>query len=488
MFRIFQSRFVVALAAIGICALASSRSAFGQATFGQTSVSDSQAFAYQAPAPAIAPQPSVPATPPAAAPAPAVPNAAAPTPSAPNAGVPSPGNVAEAPISSTPGLAGAAGATQSFSLAPTPNMIGDLLGSNYQIVLLKETGMAVYGASLPLAGGDRIEKISEDTSPIPTDRVFADFNHFTAAAITSDGRLIDVNRYTVGIEKTFFDGICSIEVRAPIENGLSSNQSNPPGPNDNEGTVLGDVSITAKCLVARSDTWAASVGLQLCLPTAPDVSDTPVSFEVVSIKNDSVHLEPFVGLLLTPNCRLFSISYLQFDFDANGDPVTLQMLPGGPVMYEGRLRDPTFMYVDMSVGYWLFDARNESRCAWLLGGVSGIAPIVEMHYTTSLQAFSTHVATITTEFAREDILDMTGGLAFQLGPCSNLTLGACAAANKRARQTIRFRIDRPIRPPLLSRTALARSIRRHTSPKRKRGCAPQRLPPRSRFGPVWDNE
>ena len=309
-------------------------------------------------------------------------------------------------------------------------MIGDLLGGNYMFLTGELTGKLPSGGNIPVAGGDRQGKISEDTSPIPTDRVFFDFNHFNSAALTSDGRLIDVNRYTFGVEKTFFDGACSIEIRAPIVSGLSANEFVPLAASDNQGTVLGDVSIIPKWLFARADTWAASVGMSISLPTAPDASNTVDSEEITRIKNESLHLEPFVGLLLAPSPRLFSISYIQLDFDANGSPVTSQLIggqPAGPVIYDGRLRDPTFLYVDVSVGYWLFDARDESRRSWLLGGyVSGIAPIVELHYTTSLQAFSTHVSTITSPYAGEDTLDLTGGLAFQLGPMSNLTLAACA--------------------------------------------------------------
>ena len=309
-------------------------------------------------------------------------------------------------------------------------MIGDLLAGNYMFLTGELTGKLPSGGNIPVAGGDRPGKISEDTSPIPTDRVFADFNHFNSAALTSDGRVIDVNRYTFGVEKTFFDGACSIEIRAPIVSGLAANESVPVGDNDNEGTVLGDVSIIPKWLFAKADTWAASVGVSISLPTAPDVSNTVASAEITRIKDESLHLEPFVGLLLAPNSRLFSISYIQLDFDANGSPVTSQLVDGAnvsPAVYDGRLRDPTLLYVDVSVGYWLFDARDESRGSWALGGyVSGIAPIVELHYTTSLQAFSNHVSTITSAFAGEDILDMTGGLAFQLGPMSNLTLAACA--------------------------------------------------------------
>ena len=37
--------------------------------------------------------------------------------------------------------------------------------------------------------------------------------------------------------------------------------------------------------------------------------------------NQSVHLLPFVGGIWTPNDRLFCLGFIQFDIDANGDPV-----------------------------------------------------------------------------------------------------------------------------------------------------------------------
>ena len=414
--RLFRSKCVVALAMTGIAALALPKGAFAQSV-----VADFQAAPPQTPAAPTAPGNTVPP-----APSPPSPAVAAPNSTAPNSNA-----IAEAQTTSTPGIGGA-GAAQQFSLATTPNMIGDLLGGNYMFVTGEFSGKLPTGGNIPIAGGDRQGKISEDTSPIPTDRVFADYNHFNSAALTSDGRVIDVNRYTFGVEKTFFDGACSIEIRAPIVSGLSANEFVPVGASDNEGTALGDVSIIPKWLFARADTWAASVGMSISLPTAPDVSNTVETAEITRIEDESLHLEPFVGLLLAPSTRLFSISYVQLDFDANGSPVTSRLLGGqpvggGPTIYDGRLRDPTFLYVDVSVGYWLFDVRDESRGSWALGGyVSGIAPIVEMHYTTSLQAFSTHVSTVSSPFAGEDTLDMTAGLSFQLGPMSNLTLAACA--------------------------------------------------------------
>ena len=54
-------------------------------------------------------------------------------------------------------------------------------------------------------------KIGDDTSPLPVDRVFFDYNHFHNALLTANGQDISLNRYTFGLEKTYFDGMTSVE-------------------------------------------------------------------------------------------------------------------------------------------------------------------------------------------------------------------------------------------------------------------------------------
>lgn len=326
---------------------------------------------------------------------------------------------AQPPLPAMPGICAVP-----FSLATTPNMIGDLPDGNYEILPDQLPIIGIRGL-LAVAADDRRAKISEDSSPIPTDRVFFDFNHFNSAELTIDGHIIDMDRTTFGLEKTFFGGSCSIEVRLPIITGVRANESEPVAVDGNEGTALGNVSITSKWLFAKSATWGSSVGLTVDVPTAPDVSDSLAQFETTTIKNDSVHLEPFVGLLLAPNSRLFSISYLQVDADTNGSPVTSQYF-GGPIYNDGRFYDSTLMHVDISVGYWLYDRRIESLNTLGHGSlIGGIAPIVEFHYTTALESLSHHASTLSGEYAGEDILDVTGGLDFQLAPLSNLTVAGC---------------------------------------------------------------
>ena len=296
-------------------------------------------------------------------------------------------------------------------------MIGDTMGLKF-FFFTKDavggTGGRILG-QVPLAAGDSSVKIGEDTSPIPTDRVFFDYNFFNNPVISADGSVVDINRYTFGFEKTFFDGTCSLEVKVPIISGLNNIQDpNLPGA-DNLGTNLGLLALTPKVLLYRNDQSAMSLGMAIGLPTAPDAElrFTPD----VHVFDDSVHLAPFLGLLLTPNDRVFSITYLQLDFDCNGNRV----LQGDTPI--GRLRDPNLLYVDSALGYWLF---KDSQDGAFGGYLTGLAPLLELHYTTTLQDMEGVGGVIQPISKRLDILNLTAGLYFQIGPLSSLVVAGVA--------------------------------------------------------------
>jgi hypothetical protein len=165
----------------------------------------------------------------------------------------------------------------------------------------------------------------------------------------------------------------------------------------------------------------------LDLPTAPQVLFAAPTFATTTqIQDNSVHIEPFLGLQATPNCRLFTIAYLQLDCDANGNRVVTTT--GGTerqLVERGFLREPTLMYIDWSAGYWLFhDDPCCCRCC-CHRYLTGVAPIIELHYTTALQN-AHQVAGVAPLGQRVDIFNLTGGAEFELGRCSNLAVG-CAA-------------------------------------------------------------
>ena len=367
----------------------------------------------QAP-PQIAPRP-VPPTGPAPSPTPrTTPNLAQPSP-------PTPGPSANALAMNSTSMA----TNATLGLAGAPNMFGDSLGFPFFFVVPQDiAGVSRIVGNIPIAAGDGPTKIADDTSPLPMDRVFFDYNFFDNALLIANGDEIGLNRYSFGIEKTFFGGNASVEVKAPVDAGLNDFQDVAANTSANEGSVFGNLAVVPKVLLYRDDAFALAGGMTIGTPTAPDGELRLSSFEKIKVQNQSLHLAPFLGMLVLPGERWFSISYLQFDFDTNGDPVEVVF---GPQSFHGRLRDPTLMYADVSIGYWLY--RDELRRDGGRMLLTGVAPIVELHYTTTLedaqgfQAFGSGVAPLA---ERIDVLNLTAGLQFQLGACSWLSVAGVA--------------------------------------------------------------
>ena len=99
---------------------------------------------------------------------------------------------------------------------------------------------------------------------------------------------------------------------------------------------------------------------------------------MVRLRNQSVHLMPFLGGLIAPNNRWYAQGFMQFDFDSNGNSVDMNLYGNG-LRKAGVANDSTYMYLDLGIGYWIY--RNTNPGSFL----SGIAPTVEMHYNRSLQ-------------------------------------------------------------------------------------------------------
>ena len=403
MSRCAQSRSTLNLLLAGGLMLASAAQAFGQA--GPSPVLFAPANAADAQATSPATQPAVP---PSAPQPPSVPPSAAPTPLL---NAPQESNAQNyTPPANT-------GTLFAYSLASVPDMIGDPGRGRYRVVI---DSFVPATASLPIAAGAAYAKICDDNSPIPTDRVFSDYNYFNHAVQTVNGAIIGLNAYTIGVEKTFFCGWCSVEVEAPIDSGLNDTQYLNATTAENQGTVFGNMAVTFKCLVYKQECLAVSVGTMVDLPTAPKGVFNAFG-ETLTIDNNSVHAAPFVGFVYEPCCsNFFAVGFVQVDVDCNGDPVRSNV---GYVGSDPRLRDPSLLEVDLSMGYWLM-RQDQIGCRYL----TGIAPTVELHYTTTLQ--DAHGVSdglgdsITPLYGGTDCLDLTAGVHFQMGPCSMFTVAA----------------------------------------------------------------
>jgi hypothetical protein len=208
-------------------------------------------------------------------------------------------------------------------------------------------------------------------------------------------------------------------IRLPFASTLSNNLY-VFDTNNGGSTQFGDLTIYLKQLIFKSETFAASAGLGFELPTA---SNTNVFFgpgnQRFSVKNQAVHLLPFLGSVYSPNEQIFVQQFLQFDFDANGNSVQTNSLYRPP-MTVGRLTDMSYLYYSIGAGYWLYNNPGSDRF------LTRIAPIVEMHYNKSLT--STDLVSAPPQFIGaqgidQDLLNGTIGGTAMFKQNSTLTLG-----------------------------------------------------------------
>jgi hypothetical protein len=255
-------------------------------------------------------------------------------------------------------------------------------------------------------------------------RVFFNYNQFHNALLTADGRDANFNRGVLGFETTFLDELWSFEFRFPFGSGLNSDQIVSPVA-DNVSGEIGNVSLALKRLLYQSDTLAASAGIGFVLPTGPDTRLFDFSgLEFLHVENEAWYLQPFLGLLWTPNEAFFTQLAAQASFDARGNTVNFVQVPGPR---EGVIQDQTLVFLDASFGYWLF--RDPSSSAI----VTGMAPMIELHYNTTIQdpdlvdAGQTGLAPLdfdqVTNFrGRLDVLNLTGALRMEIAGQSYLTV------------------------------------------------------------------
>ena len=108
-----------------------------------------------------------------------------------------------------------------------------------------------------------------------------------------------------------------------------------------------------------------------------DVTVPAIFLDTINIENDAVHLLPFIGVYRTIGDSWWLQAFTQIDTPTNGSDV--QVNGGG----FGRLNAQTLLYTDVSLGKWWY--RNPSNSFRRGGaGITGIASVLELHYTTSL--------------------------------------------------------------------------------------------------------
>lgn len=309
-------------------------------------------------------------------------------------------------------------------------MVGDFFGGGY-MVRFDEYGLGTTEyQNLAVAGGDRRFKIADNFSPFPVDRVFFNFNHFHNALRTANSADAALQRGVLGLEKTFLSGLWSVEGRLPFISGLNENQAMDATTDANLNGSFGNVSLALKRLLFRNELWAASIGLGMIFPTGNDANlfmSGTAPLPAVSVRNETYYLQPFLGLLWTPNSQFFAQFALQADFDTRGNSV---YIPATRQNRIGVIQDQTVAYLDASFGYWLFHDPTSGRL------ITGLAPMIEFHQTSSLTDadvvdFNADVGggvgdvnNVTNPAGRYDVLNLTSAIRLELGGRSFLTVAA----------------------------------------------------------------
>lgn len=323
--------------------------------------------------------------------------------------------------------------TPSAPGSSAPNMIGDFFGGGLRLPPIMGECFETVGANVPIGGGDRRFKIVESNSPIPKDRVFFNYHHFHNALLDVQNDTVSYDRFTFGLEKTFFNEMWSAELRIPFGAGLDATQDAIPGA-DLTATEFGNISLALKAILRQRRTTTLSAGLGIVLPTAGDAQAInypgldpqfqPFLFNMM-FDNEAIHLQPFIGWLWEPNERWFMLAFAQCDFDLSGNDMRQRdTTTGNPItgFSDATLNDQNLLFLDLKLGYWLF--RNRCSC-W----VTGMAPVVELHYTSTMQdtdSVMTPAGLLENPFNRMDVINITGGLHFELGPCSTFTVAGVA--------------------------------------------------------------
>lgn len=355
-----------------------------------------------------------------------------------------------------------------LGLASVPFMLGDTgAGTCFSL-----RGIITADISHPSLTCSRLN-VSEANTALPVDRFYYSYRHFensSGVRAFQYSESFNLDRHMLGTERTFMEGMGSVEFRLPIEYRMRSDILSLISPadgvvdiitgSDDRETALGNISVITKMLMIERRAFALSAGLGVSLPTSRDVDydigvrDTilfpiapGVTGETLAVfentyENRTVYLSPFLAWLYAPESRWYHQGFLQFEVAANPSKLTtvgggvtdfyFNGAPIGDVVYrtpgglptETDVFAQTIMRANLGLGYRLTD-RDEQR--W----ISNLRGLLELHYTTTLQdgilspiaieqigfgAFFEQSASAGNANRRADHLNAAIGLSADVGP------------------------------------------------------------------------
>ena len=250
-----------------------------------------------------------------------------------------------------------------------PNMLGD--GGLLQPNILNLTDVAFYSLQ------QHTTKICENNSVIPRDRLGFHFDSLQTVGVGVGGlapspvRSRNVQEYRFWGEKTFLDENLSLDLIVPLYYSTDPNiDTNSkfvrPAPLAGQ---FGDLAFGLKALVWEDADKAYSAGVRVEAPTGPDfVIDQIVGDPGLDM--DAWYFTPWIGGQWTPGTNWFASGFLSYRL--NSGPITNRQT----TTREVNVRQPTYLFADLAIGRWIVQREGQ-------GGLTSLAPVVELHYTTT---------------------------------------------------------------------------------------------------------
>ncbi|MCA8997637.1 MAG: hypothetical protein KDA80_11645 [Planctomycetaceae bacterium] len=260
--------------------------------------------------------------------------------------------------------------------------------------------LPVYEVKLPVGALAGQIKLTENSSPLPQDRIIFNYSYFDQVAIRDGG--VAVNRYVPGVEKTFWNGAMSFELKAPFATTMDSDIQLGAVPGggfgalNTQATEFGNVQTTLKALLYQNCNFSVAAGLGISIPTADDTTvRLPGGVDALKFANNATHFLPYVGTVFTPTPRFFAQAVMQLDLAGDDNNVYANLNPNdidntlgagatridAGLQRVGTLDPPSFLYTDLNFGYWAY--RNNCCNAAL----TGVAGIFEIHYNAQLEDY-----------------------------------------------------------------------------------------------------
>ena len=326
-------------------------------------------------------------------------------------------------------------------LASIPKMFGDWgpMNGHMQVQNSNMPGYE-FAAQTASAGVGQRMKVLENNNAWPDDRVDFLYNHFhnsvssNPSLATNNSNQFPTDRYTFSYERTFFDGLTSLQLLLPFAGTPTLTSTGPGFPNNFvDGGNVGNVGLVFKALVFENGNLAFAGGMGLNLPTGSDANGRAFN-STFHIENQSFQIAPFVAFIWSPADPFLSNFFvqggIQFDFVTNGNTVSAANPMAGYYGDLAEVVDPNILFSDLVLGVWLY----ENPGGAILTGMTGQ---VEIHYATSTRA-RTAVGYAGNDMfifggggSRVDSLNLTGGLRFMLFGNTVISVSGVAPLHRR---------------------------------------------------------